>query len=152
MKRVIRHPRLLVGVLALASTVLAVSMGSGSAFAGYTACQTDPTVVLSTGQTVTLWTTVNTDISNVQSINYVLHLPPGVSVVSVSYDQYASLENFSSVNDQANKHAEADTTVNLNPSVPAAQVTAWASTSTLTSVLSMTGTTGQLIPIYWKLL
>lgn len=151
MKRYMKHPRLLVGALALMASLTAGGLGSGNAFAGYTACQTDPTVTLSNGQTVTLWTTFGTDISNVSNVNYVLHIPSNLRVVNVQYDQYASQETFTWVADQSGSGYETDTTVTTLPSVGSVPVTTWSSMPYGHNTYSQTGTSGQVLTINWKM-
>lgn len=90
-----RYLRSAVAILAAALAIL-----PGVTHAGFTTCITDPTVTLSNGVTVTMDDAISDGIANVQRVSYVLHVPAGVSVTGVTYDQYGSLETLSVVADQ----------------------------------------------------
>jgi hypothetical protein len=93
---------LLAGALLLTGTV-----GAHAA----SVCRTDPTVTLSNGYTATLWANINTDISQVNSVSYVFHVPKGVTIKSISYDANGYVEHVSLVADQSGSHYEDVTTV-----------------------------------------
>lgn len=106
------------GAAILAAGLLTVGMGTIPASAGYVSCQTDPIVQLSNGTTIQLTATVFDAASDIQSVNYVLHVPAGVTVTDVSYggDPLASLENLQVVPDNQNNNYNAFTTVTTGAS------------------------------------
>lgn len=96
-----RSPKLLMAALIVGAALAAMMFRPGDAFAGVTVCDTDPIVTLSNGATVTLDAKVYDTQSDLQSVNYTLHVPWGVSVTNVQYDStYGSLETFTWVPDQ----------------------------------------------------
>lgn len=109
------HARRLVCAACALGAVLvgAVVTSPGHAFAGYVSCQTDPTVLLSNGKTIQLWTTIGDDPSDVQSVSYTLYGPAGTSVVSVTYSGELSpdVESFTYVADGHPGQYSASTTV-----------------------------------------
>lgn len=74
-------------------------------------CRTDPTMSLSNGVSVQMYDSISTDISNVSSVSYVLHVPKGVSVTGISYDSTGYLEQVQIVADQTGSHYSMVTTV-----------------------------------------
>lgn len=48
-------------------------------------CRVDPHFHLSNGDMVTVTLDVGTDIANIRNINYILHVPAGVTVTKVTY-------------------------------------------------------------------
>jgi|SRR5579884_655250 len=109
-------------------------------------CRTDPTVYLSNGYVVTLWADISTDVSNVTSVNYVLHVPTGVTVTSVAYDANGSLENLQVVADQKGTHFELQTTVMTT--ISKVQFTSYATRHDST-VASKNGTTPNMVTLNW---
>jgi hypothetical protein len=136
--------------LVLGAAVTGLVFRPGSAFAGVTVCDTDPVVTLSNGQTITLWDAVSADPSSIQGASYTLHIPQGLRVVSVSYDQYGALESFNWTADQNGNRFEDDTVVTTNPAVGAVPVSAWASLPQGNNTWSSSGTNGQVLTIAWK--
>src|SRR5947209_2151585 len=57
----------------------------GGAHAHTATCRTDPTIVLSNGVTVDLYEDIHDDPSDVTGIRYILIVPDGVTMRSVSY-------------------------------------------------------------------
>lgn len=99
---------IIAGVTLSAAVVLALA-STTSAFAVF-GCRTDPTVTLSNGYSVQMWDQIGTNISNVTSVTYVLHVPQGLSVSSISYDQTGYLEHVQVVDDQkGNQYYETST-------------------------------------------
>jgi len=72
-------------VLAIALLLSLGVMASISVDAAFVSCRADPLVFLSNGDTIKIVASMETPASNVKSINYVLHVPPGVSVTKVVY-------------------------------------------------------------------
>lgn len=88
----LRARHLLLAAIALALSLAGGSLAPGHAFAGLSGCDTDPTVFLSDGAVISLSATIQDDISDIQSVNYVLRIPTGTTVTGIVYDQYGSLE------------------------------------------------------------
>ena len=137
--------RALLGAPALALALLAGSLAT-DAHASITYCRTDPTVTLSNGVTVTMWAQISTNISSVSSVNYVLHVPAGVTLKSVTYDTYGYLEHLQIVADQSGTHYADNTTVTLTSGNTS--VTAYATRQDST-VASKTGTSPNTITLNW---
>jgi hypothetical protein len=94
---------LLAGLLAMA--------GMSAAHAA-AICRTDPSITLSNGYTATLWANISADISQVTAVNYEFHVPKGVTLSSISYDDNGSVEHVTIVADQSGTHYSDVTTVN----------------------------------------
>ena len=73
----------LVQLLILAILVLILPAAPASAMLAK--CRTDPHFMLSNGDVITVTLEVGTDIANMKSINYVLHVPAAVTVTKVTY-------------------------------------------------------------------
>ena len=67
---------------------------------GITGCRSDPLVTLSNGMQVRLTATIMTDPSQVSNVAYTLHVPQGLSVTSVQYDNGPLPETFNWVADK----------------------------------------------------
>lgn len=143
-------PRALAATLTCGVCLMAMIALPGHAFAGTTVCRTDPIVTLSNGQTITLWSSIGTDITTVSNVSYVLHIPANLQVTSVTHDQYASLESFSWVADQGGNRFEDDTTVTTSSPAGTVPVTAWASLPQGNNTFSASGSNGQTLAITWK--
>jgi hypothetical protein len=136
--------------LVLGLVILTGALGgpllAGGAHAQIGACRTDPTVTLSNGVSVTMWATMQTDISTVQSVTYVLHVPKGVTMTGITYDSSGSLEHVSIVADQTGTQYEDVTTTTLTSG--SVSMTAYA-TRRDSTVASQNGTTGKAITLHW---
>lgn len=73
----------IVFVLGLALCLAILSPGSLQAAA--VGCRTDPIVTLSNGDVVSIYVDIATDPSQVKSINYMLHVPDGVTATNITY-------------------------------------------------------------------
>lgn len=142
--------KFLVMALVLGAALAAMMFRTGNAFAGVTVCRTDPIVTLSNGQSITLWDNISADPSTITGVSYTLHIPTNLSVVSVSYDQYGSLESFTWAADQTGNRFEDDTTVTVSPLAGTVPVTAWASLPQGSNTYSASGTSGQSLAVTWK--
>lgn len=101
---------------ATAAVFLAALVGQSVAFGQTNTCRTDPTVTLSNGYVLTMWANISTDISNVNSVNYVLHVPKGVTIKNITYDANGGVENIQLVADQSGTHYS---DVSYVPHIPA---------------------------------
>lgn len=85
------------------------------ASAALTRCRIDPHFKLSNGDMVTVTLDIGTDIANVKSVNYILHVPAGVTVTNVTYtaksDRKAITETYTVIQDSKAKTYTADTVV-----------------------------------------
>ena len=91
--------------LAAMSLLAAVGLASlcpvSSAHAMLGTCRTDPVLTLSNGVTLRIVDDIGADISTIKSITHFVHLPVGVSILSVVYDDNVSYkEGLSVSNDQ----------------------------------------------------
>jgi hypothetical protein len=93
-----------------------------------------------------MWADISTDISNVTSVNYVLHVPAGVTMTGVSYDANGYLEHLSIVADQKGTHYADETTVYTT--VSKVSDTAYA-TRQDTTVATKSGTSGTTVTLNW---
>jgi hypothetical protein len=134
------------GALTLSAALFVLPLGPAAAHAQIGACRTDPTVTLSNGVSVTMWATMQTDISTVQSVTYVLHVPKGVTMTGITYDSSGSLEHVSIVADQTGTQYEDVTTTTLTSG--SVSMTAYA-TRRDSTVASQNGTTGKAITLHW---
>ncbi len=80
-----RSRRLVLGASLLLAGLLAVTVAPGGAHAQWGTCYDDPAVFLDNGATVFLGATFRGASSSVSAVNYVLHVPAGVSVTKVVY-------------------------------------------------------------------
>ncbi len=94
------------GGLATASAILASVLAMtaspiGTASAAVGPCRSDPVVTLSNLKVLDLSATIGTDQANLNSVSYVLHLPPGVFPLLVvpTDGLVGQVEHFSYVND-----------------------------------------------------
>lgn len=141
MLHILRTPRSLVGAVALAAGLLATPVVSGQAWASFTGCGTDPTITLSNGTVITLSASIGTDISNVQGVTYVLHVPHNLTISSIASDQYGYLESVQLVQDQIGNNYVTETTVQT--SLPAIPVTVSTTLSGKQVTQSLAGVSGQ---------
>lgn len=96
---------------ATVAVFLTALLSQSVAFGQTNTCRTDPTVTLSNGYVLTMWANISTDIGNVNSVNYVLHVPKGVTIKSITYDANGGVENIQLVADQSGTHYSDVTTV-----------------------------------------
>jgi len=82
---VCRSRRSVCGAAALVGGLLSMAIAPGGAHAQWGTCYDDPAVFLDNGATVFLGATFQGDSSSVSAVNYVLHVPAGVSVTRVVY-------------------------------------------------------------------
>ncbi len=80
-----RPRRSLCSAAAVVAGLLSMAIAPGGAHAQWGTCYDDPAVFLDNGATVFLGATFQGDSANVSAINYVLHVPAGVSVSRVVY-------------------------------------------------------------------
>lgn len=76
---------LLMRFLTLCIALFMVAVPSMKASAALRGCRTDPIFTLSNGDVVTVTLDVDTDADNVKEVNYILHVPAGVTPVSVEF-------------------------------------------------------------------
>jgi hypothetical protein len=81
-----RARHLLRGAAILSATALAVSLVAPDAQAGTSACRAEPIVALSNGGALDINATIQDDPSDVQSVNWTVNLPAGVSPVGPPVD------------------------------------------------------------------
>ena len=62
--------------------LMVVSAATPTAEAAFDSCRTDPVLLLSDLSIMDVSASVGTSVSNLQSIKYTLHLPPGVSLLA----------------------------------------------------------------------
>ncbi len=82
---VCRSRRSVCGAAALVGGLLSMAIAPSVAHAQWGTCYDDPAVFLDNGATVFLGATFQGDSSSVSAVNYVLHVPAGVSVTGVVY-------------------------------------------------------------------
>ncbi len=129
--RPLYRPLLLAG-LALGCALPVLQPGRAAALA---ACYTDPIVRLSNGVTVQIQGIIGTEASNIGVINYTVHAPSGVSMVSVRFlDTVASKEHVVLKADQPAGSYATDTVVNTRGLASVTVMTTLTSVSTATSV------------------
>jgi hypothetical protein len=126
--------------------VIAQSILVSGAFAQTVSCRTDPTITLSNGYVLTMWANISTDISHVHSVNYVLHVPKGVTMTNVSYDANGSVEHIQIVADQSGTHYSDVTTVDTATSGVAYSAYA---TRQDTTVATKNGTSDGTVTLNW---
>jgi len=80
-----RPRRSVCGAAALFAGFLSMAIAPGGAHAQWGTCYDDPAVFLNNGATVFLGATFQGSSSSVSAVNYVLHVPVGVSVTRVAY-------------------------------------------------------------------
>jgi len=81
-----RACHLLRGAAILSATALACSLVAPDAHAATGACRSEPVAILSNGYAIDMDATIQDDASDVQSVNYTLKLPSGVSLVGRPVD------------------------------------------------------------------
>lgn len=115
----------LMGTVALLTGVITSILSADGVFAAYTTCKTDPVVVLSNGAQLTMIDDISDNAPDIQKASFVLHIPTGVSVTSVTYDStYGSLESFSWTADQKPGYYRDETTVTTGTTGIQVQATA----------------------------
>ena len=114
--------------LLLAGTVAMTLMVSlaGRSDAAYAICRTDPTIYLSDGTTLVAYADIKDDASDIQGVNYEVHVPSGVIATGMTYDQYGYLESVTIVDDQPVGSYTVGTTITTGANV---SFTAYASIS-----------------------
>lgn len=143
----VRSPLRRCGAPILALAALCSGLMTNPVHAAISGCRADPTVTLSNGVSISMWATMQTDISNVESVNYVLHVPTGVTMIGITYDASGSLEHVSIVADQTGTHYEDVTTTTLYSGN--VSMTAYA-TRRDSTVASKNGKTGTAITLNWS--
>ncbi len=73
----------IIHLLILAALILIMPTTHASAM--LTRCRTDPHFKLSNGDIVTVTLDVGTDITNIKGVDYILHVPAGVTITKVTY-------------------------------------------------------------------
>jgi hypothetical protein len=133
-------------IFILFATLTAVAFPTVSASARLAKCRTDPIFYLSNGEKVTIILYIDAEESNVQNVNYVLHVPAGVNVTKVVFTAggVGRKETYKSVQDSPNSTYTTETTVTTRGGPFA--VTA---TSSLTSgvIASASGFNGDLLVV-----
>ncbi|SRR5579884_1067400 len=81
--RIARRVRMLAVACCLTMAALAVPLVTGSAFAAYTVCRTDPYVTLSNGVVLQATAAITDDQSDITKVAFVLRVPSGLTVTSV---------------------------------------------------------------------
>jgi uncharacterized NAD-dependent epimerase/dehydratase family protein len=97
-----RGRQLLRGAAILSATVLACSLVAPDVHATTGSCRSEPVVVLSNGYAIDMNATVSDDASDVQSVNYTVKVPSGVSVVSHVDDAILGVKDTYSVDSSNN--------------------------------------------------
>lgn len=82
-----------------AAMTLMVSL-AGRSDAAYAICRTDPTIYLSDGTTLMAYADIKDTASDIQAVNYEVHVPSGVIATGMTYDQYGYLESVTIIDDQ----------------------------------------------------
>jgi hypothetical protein len=94
-------------------TILAWPTSQASAM--FVKCRVDPHFMLSNGDMVTVTLDVSTDVANIKSIHYILHVPAGVTVTGVVYtaqtDRRAITETYAVYQDSPVRTYTTDTIV-----------------------------------------
>ena len=72
-----------IGLFTLVAVTLLWPISNASA--ALSRCRTDPIFFLSNGDVINITVDINTDPVNIRNINYVLHVPAGVTVKRVTY-------------------------------------------------------------------
>jgi hypothetical protein len=114
---------LLLGAAILSASVLARSLVAPDAHAAIGACRSEPTAILSNGYALDVSATINTDVSDVQQVNYALVLPDGVHVVSWTDTAAVGPKDTYSVN-ATNSAGHYSVAVTVNTGTPGVSVTA----------------------------
>jgi hypothetical protein len=139
----------LVIALVLSIGLLKLIAGPGDAFAGTTACRTDPVVTLSSGVTVTMAATIYDTQSDIQKVVYVLHAPSGVTVTGITWpnDSLSSRESVQYFADNTTGHYTTQTTVTTETKGVKVSATTQARTSTTSISATVSGTSGSAITV-----
>jgi hypothetical protein len=139
-----KSKKFLVIALVVGAALAAMTFRTGDAFAGVTVCATDPIVTLSNGVTITMVNNISDTESDIQNVNYTLHIPAGVRVTNVQYDNtYGSLESFNWTADQSSGCYRGQTTVTTGKSGAPVQASFAATAPGFSLSLSSWGTSGQ---------
>ena len=93
--RILHGPKRLFAGVTVSLAIVTGIAAPGTALAGFTTCLTDPTVHLSNGTVITLDANVSDSPADVQAVTYILHVPRGVRISNVQYDQFQSIESVS---------------------------------------------------------
>ena len=80
----------LIRLLSLIAIIFVLPTSQASA--AMRGCRTDPIFKLSNGDILTVTLEIGTDSHNIRNINYILHVPPGVTVTKVTYTAGAKKE------------------------------------------------------------
>jgi hypothetical protein len=116
-ERTLRFLKRFVNVALVSAAAFALTVfGFGTASAGLDACAGDPVLYLSNGTTLRITATIETNVSNVSSIDYTVHLPKGVTVVrtvKAGNPAVSRLENVAVKNDSKAGY-KSETLVTLN--------------------------------------
>ena len=147
-RRTFRH--LFVATLLTAGVLAGLSVPSAHAMLG--TCRTDPVLTLSNGVTLRIVDDIGTDISTISMIKHVVHLPSGVTLLSVAYDDGVSYKEMLTLSsDQAPGSYTSRTMVGLtsgNASVTTT-ATAWttANAALPTTTATASGTTSAALDV-----
>jgi hypothetical protein len=147
MRSIVRHPIYSAAVAALMLFALVGFAAGPDRALAYSACRTDPVLVLSNGAEVQLASSIGTDYNNVQNVVYTVHAPRGTVVLLTVYtdNPLGSKERVLFYADQPSNTYTTDTVVNTvsgNASVTATGLLVSALRITLASGRA-NGTTNQ---------
>lgn len=140
-------PRLLIFALIVLALL---AMPSGQASAALIRCRTDPKFYLSNGDKLTIVLDISAASSDILYADYVLHLPPGVTVQQVVYTAggIGEYESYSVVNDGARDTYRAEVLVMVQRGSVPVIVTA---SSRQGQNLSFSGFSARQIPVMLRI-
>jgi hypothetical protein len=99
-------------------TVLMTALPTMQASAALVKCRTDPIFELSNGVKVTVTLDINTDASNVKNLDYVLHVPAGVTLTKITFiGGFDSIETYKIIQDSPANTYITDTLVTTSAGV-----------------------------------
>lgn len=135
-------------VLLVPATILAVTLllffPQARAQAAFYLCRTDPIVTLSNGDVVSIYVEMNADPVDIQRIDYTLHVPKGVTALSIVYlgTEIGLVENLTVKPDAKSDEYKSETKVVAAKSV-AVTATTWFETESK----SATGKGGETLKV-----
>ena len=101
----------------LCVTALMAALPTIQASAALVKCRTDPVFNLSNGDTVTITLDINTDATNVKGLDYVLHVPAGVTATKVTFiGGFTAVETYKVIQDSPARAYTTDTLVTTSVS------------------------------------
>lgn len=141
-----------VSIFIIVSLLLTLAVSASIVSAGWMQCRSDPVVVLSNGLTLDLSADISTLPSEVEQVDYILHVPQGVTLVTAiaTPSWPTTIETFTLYDDAlpGEYHSETIVTTTAGDATVTAHTILLSATGAQLNAISVSGVEGQLLHAY----